>query len=174
VQGSTRGCATQPAEAKAALFKLSGQQLYQHPNASRPSHSKPHCMRRLLLCAYSSSRCCMQVDCEPDYEQCSGTVCRLDEFCAGGRICKPNNCKERQQYACATDTSPLRSVTCVNATFTECYESQHFNCSIGASATVTSCSLKSQQSSSARPAAWLPGSKVRPPMLCLSYSAASV
>jgi hypothetical protein len=156
---------------KSALEGGSGQ----HPNAPQPATwpttCKPHHMCKVPTFA---TRCCLQVDCEPDYEQCNGVVCRLDEFCAGGRRCRPNNCRERQQYACPTDTSPLRSVTCVNATFTDCYESQHFNCSIGGSATLISCSLKPQQSSSAEPAFGRLRSQVRPAHSCECVDSAAV
>eukprot|EP00882_Tetradesmus_deserticola_P008578 GHRQ01009046.1.p1 GENE.GHRQ01009046.1~~GHRQ01009046.1.p1 ORF type:complete len:170 (+),score=20.43 GHRQ01009046.1:165-674(+) len=117
-----------------------------------------------------------QVDCQPDYEQCSGVACRLDEFCANGKVCRPNTCKERQQYACPADTSPLRSVTCFNASFTDCYSSQHFNCSIGPAAAQLSCTLMPQQSSGATP--WLQHSKalliLLPAALAAALAAAGV
>jgi hypothetical protein len=126
--------------------------LLQHPSTTAP-----------LPCA------AVQVDCEPDYEHCSGVVCRLDEFCAAGKFCRPNTCKKRQQYACPADTSPLRSVTCANATFTDCYSSQNFNCSIGTGATHVSCSLKAQTSSGTMPKIWRLSSQVRTPSCVQSH-----
>jgi hypothetical protein len=167
VQGSTRGCFTESAGAKVAVTKGSGQKWHDHLTASAHTCNCHSCTACANCC---SPLCCVQVDCEPDYEPCSGTVCRIDEFCAGGRSCRPNNCKERQQYACPTDTSPLRSVTCINATFTDCYSSQHFNCSIGTGAALISCGLNPQASSSAELATWLVGNKVRVAQ-CVSISA---
>ncbi|KAF6264918.1 hypothetical protein COO60DRAFT_1481387 [Scenedesmus sp. NREL 46B-D3] len=102
-----------------------------------------------------------QVTCQPDYEQCSGVACRLDEFCSNGKVCRPNTCKERQQYACPADTSPLRLLR-VTA----------FNCSIGTGAAQTSCTLQPQESSSAKLAAMLPGSKALLILLSAALAAA--
>lgn len=95
-----------------------------------------------------------RVGCEPNLELCAGVACELSEFCAG-RNCKPNTCKDRRAFACPADGSQLRSVECESSIYTDCYRSDHFNCSLGPSASAVSCSAAAAESSAppARPRA---------------------
>jgi hypothetical protein len=138
-----------------------GEPRYNTSSAARIALAIPYLLTAVALSCHCCSFRVLQVDCEPDYEHCSGVVCGLDEFCADGRTCRPNNCKERQRYMCPADTSPLRSVACINSTFTDCYLSQHFNCSIGPGTAQTSCTLKPEANSAGKPAAWRLSSQVR-------------